>query len=218
MTEKENLIKEFENEMNTYEPNWKNIVDRNADIITVDVFAERMQKIRMDRNLTYAQMAQRLSYSRQAVFKIEKKQIKKIPVDRLEIISYCFSVSIAYLLGITNEETRTFDKTEYYFYEYPNNRYLEVKDKVIRNRMIYAMETWGPSIEQLNDRIIKKLKGDYELLTALDLILDESNKRDYLVSIIKNLGKILLIQNAQKKDNEKQILLTQNVQKKDNEK
>ena len=45
MTEKENLIKEFENEMNTYEPNWKNIVDRNADMrITMDKFTQIWEK------------------------------------------------------------------------------------------------------------------------------------------------------------------------------
>ena len=184
------LIEEFNDEMIRYEPNWNAIVDLYD--VSTEKFGERLKTLRKSRGFTQEYVGEKLSYTKQSINKIEKGKNKKIPVDKLDFISNLFSVSEAYLLGLIDDDDVHIDKSEYYFWEHPNNKYVEVRDQVVQKRLTYPMATWGSPTERMLDAVTNELKSDYELLTALyNIFKTEKAKRKQIRGIIKAVEKIL---------------------------
>ncbi len=190
LTEHELLMERFAKEMTTYYPNWNAII--NVNHITPDIFGKRLEAIRKERDLSQAEMGERLSYSKQAISKLEKGKNKKIPVDKLEFISNVFSVSVAYLLGLEKEAKTALDKRHYYFLEHPKNDFEYIKNDIFNDALIYPMETFGASTDKLLTLVIEGLKEDYALLSAIYRILRaQDSKKKNACEIIKSIEKIL---------------------------
>lgn len=186
----EPLIEEFKDEMIRYDPNWNVIVDLYN--VSTEKFGERLKELRKSRGFTQEYVGEKLSYTKQSINKIEKGKNKKIPVDKLNFISNLFSISVAYLLGLIDDDSVHIDKSEYYFWEHPNNKYVEVRDQVVQKRLTYPMATWGSPTERMLDAVTDELKNDYELLTALyNIFKTEKTKRKQIRGIIKAVEKIL---------------------------
>lgn len=184
------LIEEFKDEMIRYDPNWNVIVDLYN--VSTEKFGERLKELRKSRGFTQEYVGEKLSYTKQSINKIEKGKNKKIPVDKLNFISNLFSISVAYLLGLIDDDSVHIDKSEYYFWEHPNNKYVEVRDHVVQKRLTYPMATWGSPTERMLDAVTDELKNDYELLTALyNIFKTEKAKRKQIRGIIKAVEKIL---------------------------
>ncbi|MBE6805643.1 MAG: helix-turn-helix transcriptional regulator [Ruminococcaceae bacterium] len=187
---KELLIEEFKDEMIRYDPNWNVIADLYN--VSTEKFGERLKSLRKSRGFTQEYVGEKLSYTKQSINKIEKGKNKKIPVDKLNFISNLFSISVAYLLGLIDDDSVHIDKSEYYFWEHPNNKYVEVRDQVVQKRLTYPMATWGSPTERMLDAVTDELKNDYELLTALyNIFKTEKTKRKQIRGIIKAVEKIL---------------------------
>ena len=178
------LIEEFKDEMIRYDPNWNVIVDLYN--VSTEKFGERLKELRKSRGFTQEYVGEKLSYTKQSINKIEKGKNKKIPVDKLNFIS------VAYLIGLIDDDSVHIDKSEYYFWEHPNNKYVEVRDHVVQKRLTYPMATWGSPTERMLDAVTDELKNDYELLTALyNIFKTEKAKRKQIRGIIKAVEKIL---------------------------
>lgn len=204
--QREDMINSFRDEMRSYVPNWSAIIEANeprdkyfsqeTQKTPVESFCDAIKSIRKKMNLTQEQMGERLSCSRQNINKIEHKIPKTIPVDKLESISECFSVSVAYLLGLIDDDSIEPDITEYYFWEHPNSEYLAIKDEVVNKPLIYPLETFGVPkevlIKRLTENLKNKLENKYDVIVALNTILELPNakKRTRALSIIENLSKI----------------------------
>ena len=190
LTEHELLMERFAKEVTTYYPDWNAII--NANHITPDIFGKRLEEIRKGQSLKQAEMGERLSYSKQAISKLEKGKNKKIPVDKLEFISNVFSVSVAYLLGLEENKEIAVDKRHYYFWEHPKNDFEYIKKDIFNDTLKYPMETFGASTDKLLTLVIKGLKKDYALLSAIYWILRaEDSKKKTACEIIKSIEKIL---------------------------
>ena len=184
------LIEEFKDEMIRYDPNWNVIVDLYN--VSTEKFGERLKELRKSRGFTQEYVGEKLSYTKQSINKIEKGKNKKIPVDKLNFISNLFSISVEYLLVLIDDDSVHIDKSEYYFWEHPNNKYVEVRDHVVQKRLTYPMATWGSPTERMLDAVTDELKNDYELLTALyNIFKTEKAKRKQIRGIIKAVEKIL---------------------------
>lgn len=196
-SEKELLKERFYREMQYYCPNWKRIVHTNQSGRDGDYgkklqdFCEAMKSIRETRGLSMQKMGERISYSRQFICEIEKKGIKKLPIHKLGLIANTFSVSVAYLIGLVEDDYCEPNITQYYFWEYPNSQYEIIKEEVIEGSLIHPMQTWGSPIDTILGEISQMLKNDYELALSIQEILKrEGRKRGEIVSIIKSLAKI----------------------------
>ena len=189
-SEKDTLINSFEKKMISYFPNWNTIIDANN--VTTKTFGQRLKRLRKSRGLNQVEMGERLSYKKQNISKIENGKNKQIPVDKLDFISDIFSVSIAYLLGLEDDDGVHFDKRHYYFWENPNSEYGLVKEDILNKPLIYPMETWGSPKEEMINIVIEELKTDYDLLDSLYRIFTiEKTKRKNFIDIIKALKNIL---------------------------
>ena len=195
------LKNQFAKEISCYIPDWKRIITANQtnenlkydEIIDrkVEIFRKRMHDMRKDRGLTQAQMAERLSCTKQYISKIEKN-INRIPVERLADINRIFGVPIPYLLGLTDSEEIIPKNEEIYFWENPKSKYSVIKDDVIKEPYINPMIFWGPPSETLADKVLEKIKDDYAILTLLDDILKSSKeKREKILKSVKFLMEIL---------------------------
>lgn len=202
VAEREKLTEDFWDEMGNYSPDWDKIIKMNrptgnyapAEIqkMTVEPFCNALKHLREKRQLTLKEMGERLSYTKQYISRIEHCAIKNIPINKLELISGCFSVSIAYLIGIIDDDSCEPDLAQYYFWEHPDCKYLPIKDEVIHKPLIYPIEFCGKPLENLIKELEQKIGNDYELALALNTILDLKNlKRKKLITIIKNLSQIL---------------------------
>lgn len=197
MTEKEkkDLIDEFKTVMEDYTPDWNTIINTNHSngkyddetvyLKRIEHFCDAIKMLRVRDKLTLEQMGERLSYTKQYVNKIEKHKIKKIPIDKLQLISYNFSISVAYLLNLTDDLDYNVCDEQYYFWEHPDSKYNEIKDEVIKKPLIYPMITHDNAIQKLINKLNEKLKNDYELALALDKILNAKSikKTDQLLSL-----------------------------------
>ena len=63
------------------------------------MFADRLKQLRIDRDITQAELANLLRISPQAVYKYENGIVTNIPLDKIQVLADFFSVSPAYLAG-----------------------------------------------------------------------------------------------------------------------
>ena len=188
--ERDILINAFENEMRHYFPNWNAIIEANN--IAPETFGQRLRKLRESRGLTQVEMGERLSCGKQNISKIENGKNKNIPVKKLDDLSDLFSVSVAYLLGLDDDDSLYFDKSQYYFWEYPDNKYEFVKKDVLNKPLIYPMETWGNSLENMLKTVIEGLRTDYDLTQFLHLFFTaKKTKQKKIRNIVIAIKKIL---------------------------
>lgn len=188
--EKDILISEFENEMIDYFPNWNIIIEKNN--VTTKTFGQRLKKLRESRGLTQKEIGDQLSYKKQNISKIEKGKNKKIPVNKLDFISDQLSVSVAYLLGLEEDDSLHYDKRHYYFLQCPNKKYEPVKKDVFLKPLVYPMETWGIPMDNMMNTVIEGLKTDYELIAFLYFIFTaKKEKQKKIRDIINAIKKIL---------------------------
>ena len=189
-SELERVINEFSREMQRYYPNWNTIIE--VQKIPTEIFGERLKALRKKRGHTQEFMGERLGCSKQAINKIEKGKNKKIPVDKLDMCSELFSVSVAYLLGLEKDDGIHIDKSQYYFWEFPNSKLEYAKEKLIENPLLYPFESWGEPTEIMLNYITNALKNDYELIRIIHHILEvkETTKKD-IKGVFKAIEKIL---------------------------
>lgn len=199
---RDQLRERFHKAIEEYRPNWETIAKTNQSLDNlseyaaysekVEAFCTAIQHIRKMNNLSVEQMGERLGYSRQYVYKIEKKQIKGIPFDKIDFISEVFSVSPAYLLGLIEKEDEFPDPTAYYFWEYPNNPYIEIKDELIKQSLTSPMYTFGNPKEQLLSFVSNELINDYTLLYSLKKIFQSDPlKKNFVIESIKKFAELL---------------------------
>jgi transcriptional regulator with XRE-family HTH domain len=67
------------------------------------MFAERLKQLRIDRDITQAELANLLGISPQAVYKYENGIVTNIPLDKIQVLADFFLVSPAYLAGWDND-------------------------------------------------------------------------------------------------------------------
>lgn len=60
---------------------------------------ERIKQLRLERNLTQQELADRLGTSKQAIYKYENGVVTNIPLDRLEQLANILSTTTSYLTG-----------------------------------------------------------------------------------------------------------------------
>lgn len=215
--EREKMLYEFWDTMQKYRPNWQNLINNRIALDKYKpkgtkpeekeaykmckAFSERMKKIRFASGLTMEEMGERIEYSRQYISKIEKNEINSIPIKKLDLISYLFSTSVAYLLGLIDDSetdgysTEVVSKEEYYFFEYPEEHYFDpIKDGVIPPRRGFSpMMTFGPSVDEIKKDICDKMGDDYELMFALREILSSSRgRRDKAIKLIKDIHNLVV--------------------------
>lgn len=199
--ERKQLILNFKQEIQSYTPDWKKIIHTNQSMEKISIeeildrkviiFRKRMCALRKSRGLTQAQMAERLSCSKQYVSKIEKS-IKNIPIKILEDIHKCFAVPIAYLLGLIDDDICEPDIAEYYFWENPHSKYNIVKSDVINERLLHPMEFFGAPQKTLEEKVFEEIKKHYDLLMLFDDIMNCSKeKKEKMIQIMKFLNKTL---------------------------
>ena len=63
------------------------------------MFADRLKQLRIDRDVTQAELANLLGISPQAVYKYENGIVTNIPLDKIQVLADFFLVSPAYLAG-----------------------------------------------------------------------------------------------------------------------
>lgn len=63
------------------------------------MFADRLKQLRIDRDITQAELANLLGISPQAVYKYENGIVTNIPLDKIQVLADFFFVSPAYLAG-----------------------------------------------------------------------------------------------------------------------
>jgi transcriptional regulator with XRE-family HTH domain len=201
-SERERLKKRFKKTMEGYLPNLKEIANQKQEIDKdapedpytrrLTSFCSAMRQIRSESNLSVIQMAERLGYSRTNIYKIENEEIKRIPFDKFKQISKIFEVSPAYLLGLVEEATEFPKLSQYYFWEHPNNDFLEIKNDVIEKSDIAPMAFWGNPKKELLDMVTRELANDYNLLYSLSVILkSDPKKKKYIFDIIKSFAEII---------------------------
>lgn len=189
-SERDILINAFENEMMHYFPNWNAIIEANN--IAPEIFGQRLRKLRESRGLTQVEMGERLSCGKQNISKIENGKNQNIPVKKLDDLSDLFSVSIAYLLGLNDDDSLQFDKRQYYFWEYPDNKYEFVKEDVLKKPLTFPMETWGNPLENMLKTVIEGLRTDYDLTQFLYLVFTaKKTKQKKIRDIVIAIKKIL---------------------------
>lgn len=197
----EQLMYEFQNELSVYSPNWKKIAETNqvgehGEIITyekkLEGFCKAIADIKSEHHFSLRRMGEKLSCSYQYIFNIVNKKIKKIPVKRFADIAMRFSVSEAYLLGLVDDRGINPDIAECYFWEYPQSKFLALKDCIEMERLYDPMALFGAPTKKLTDYVCEELSKDYTLLSALHKIFKAPfQKREAAKVIIKNLEKIL---------------------------
>lgn len=188
--EREILIKKFKKEMEEYSPNWEAIIAANN--ISTEAFGKRFKEFRIKRQCTQTVIGKKLSYSKQSINKIECGKNKKIPVDRLDFMSGLFSVSVAYLLCLIENDGEYVDDTEYYFWEHPNNQYECVKGDVVKPRLNYPMEHFGPPEKTILSLVTDELEGDYKLISTLyGILITKKQKRKEFYKVLKFAEEIL---------------------------
>ncbi len=195
MDEKEKFKKvlkeKFYNTIRGYYPDFEVIV--NLEGVTPAKFGERVKAVRDRRLLTCEQFAVRLSCSKQYVSQIETAtNVKQVKIDKLRIITKSFGVSYAYMLGLTDKEEIEYDLAQYYFMEFPNSEFNLIKDEIPKKTYIIPMEFDGLPPDELHKKVTRQLKGDYELLTILDTLLNLSGpKYNIGRALLHNIGKLL---------------------------
>lgn len=186
----EELKKEFNNMIRIYKPNWQRIIDVNN--ISTKIFGSKLRELRRSRDLSGAELGERLSCSKQNISKIENGENKRIPIEKFELIESLFPIPIAYLLGLTDDDDRTIDRTEYYFWENPDSKFNAIKNEVINGGLLIPFETWGFSKERIMEEVIELLQNDYELANAIHtFFIPENGKSRYIREVIINLKNIL---------------------------
>jgi len=117
--------------------------------------------------------------------------IKKIPINKFDLIYTEFSIHPAYLLGLVDDLAVEPDDASCYFWEHPRNKFECIKDELDLENYFIAMDFDGNPLNQLLSNVTEKLKNDYELLLALNNIFKgPSYQRTLMIDIIKKLGKI----------------------------
>lgn len=188
--EKQQLIDKFYDKIVAYRPDWNRIIEVNK--ISVKTFGEALQNVRKARGINGETMGESLSLSKQAISKMEKGQYKFIPVDKLDLISNTYAVSVAYLLGLTDNQSEFLEKEEYFFWEFPESEYVAIKDEVTPKRLLYAMMTWGMPVDKMMEYVDENLRNDYELLQALyNILKTEKVRHKQYRNVIIAIGKIL---------------------------
>ena len=95
------------------------------------------------------------------------------------------------MLGLHPNDERNPSDVELYLWQHPDSDFYYVKDMIPQEKLINPMETWGMPLQVLAEKVFKIIRNDYELLSALDIILGKSpSKRKPLMAIIKDLAKI----------------------------
>ena len=191
MTDKEELKNQFLTEIEWYQPDWKKIAKRyETDPKAVEHFCKALKGIKESRGVSLRDMGEKLSYSGEYVSKIIKGKIKKIPLDKLDIIFDCYGVSPAYMIGLINEEEKIPDETEAYFWEYPDSEYLPVKDEVVHKAYINPMISHGAPINHIANEVFPKLLKEYDLMLSLQRILRSNSKnKKLIIELIRMLEK-----------------------------
>ncbi len=192
MEKNEKLIAEFKEKMEHYKPDWKRLIDAQWSNVSIDKFCDRMKKFRKDAKYTTEVMGKYLGYTKQNVSKIENKNIKTFPYSKLDKVATDFSTSVAYLIGLVDDESLAIDKSEYYFWEFPNTPFNEVKEYVIEKRLIYPMATFPRPFDNMLEPVTAELTKDHELLSSMHHIFkkEKSDGKAYR-NIIKALAETL---------------------------
>lgn len=199
--EKTELIKKFQQEIHSYTPDWAKIIrtnqtDENLSIYEIldrktEAFRKRMREMRVSRGMKQQDIAIRMGCSKQYISKIENN-ITNIPIERLEEISDIFGISIAYLIGLTDDEVHIPGVEEIYFWEYPQSKYEVIKSEVIEKRLINPLQFVGSEKDKLEEKVLNNLKNHYDLLCLMDEILHyENEKKVKFIKIMRFLIKNL---------------------------
>ena len=69
-------------------------------------FGERLKKLREEYKLTLEEVGRYIGIGRPTVYKYENGTITNIPSDKIEAIARLFSVSPAYLMGWTDDDSK----------------------------------------------------------------------------------------------------------------
>ena len=69
-------------------------------------FGDRLRKLREEYHLTLEEVGKYIGVGRPTVYKYENGSITNIPSDKIEAIARLFSVSPAYLMGWTEDESQ----------------------------------------------------------------------------------------------------------------
>ena len=202
--EKVELIALFKEALRNYNPDWRKIATTNQFPEKLSdeedrkkkakSFGQAIKEIRSRRELSLQQMSERLSCSRQYVYKIETVGVSKLPIDKLESIANTFGISPAFLIGLIDDETYMPDNAEYYFWENPDSEYLTIKDEMKLRPLTNPIAFFGTPKARLIARIYEELKKDinYDFVVALDkILLSEPKKRNAAFNLIKIMSDML---------------------------
>lgn len=201
------MVTKFFEQTQGYRPDWKKIAETNqyvGKLTDQEAYAKKLAAfkkaiavIKEEHELSHQQMADRLSCSKQQISKILTSNInpkngtvsiKKIPTDKIDLITEVFSVSGAYLLGLTEDVEKEFSYEAYYFWENPDSEFLPIRDRVVKEYQ-YGVATFGSPLALLKEKLWENLKDDYELILALNSMLKSEDRKKY-VDIIKAIYRL----------------------------
>lgn len=207
---KEKLLNEFLNEFKFYTPDWKKIIDTNQfpekysneDMYKskLESFGKAMKDMRVNYpggTKTLRQFAELVPYSHAYIDRIEKNNISKFTVSKLEQIAKDFNLSVAYLIGLIDIPNFEPSKIDIYFWENPNSEYKAIEAEIRealpdeKGKAYMIQPVNRIPLEKLKERIVELIGNNHELAYSIHGLLSSSqNKRYNVIKILEHLNKI----------------------------
>ena len=200
--QQEEQLKELNEILESYTPDWAQIIDTNQHKgqkndnddynDKIAIFCKLMSDFRNGRKLSLRKFAQICKLSHTYIRDIENNKIKRLPSQQIEGIAEQLHTSVAYLIGLVESSSYVPCLVEMFFWENPNSPYKSIKEIAIesfndkgRQEMISVFST---PIDILEKEMIKLLHNDIKLADTIYTLLSASPKKRYrYIKILEQL-------------------------------
>lgn len=206
----ENLLNEFLTEFKFYTPDWAKIIDTNQfpekysddDMykFKLENFGKTMKSLRVNYpggSKTLRQFAELVPYSHTYIDRIEKNNISKFTVSKLEQIAEEFSSSVAYLIGLIDKDHFEPSKIDVYFWENPDSKYKAIETEIRealpneKGKDYMIQPANRIPLDKLKERIGELIGNNHELAYLIHGLLSSPQKKRYnVIKILEHLNKI----------------------------